>query len=156
MTVVLWHWILPHALVWKEGVFVYLLREGRWGKSSGKRMRFEKISRAVLGLSFCELERLEWNWGKWDGKAYFLWQRGDLLASGPALSPPFHSHILFSLGSRPAVLSVGRGKPEPSLMALGQDTGLRGSISARQRGGKFLIKTIWPKRKARTKITCGM
>lgn len=66
------------------------------------------------------------------------------------LSSAFHSHVLFSLGSRPAVSPGQRGeKPEHWRMVLGRDLGPRESLSARQRGGKFLIKAVWLKEKGK-------
>lgn len=49
----LWHRILPHVLVWKKDVFVYLLRErrDRVGGRSGKSYFFWKISRAVFNAN---------------------------------------------------------------------------------------------------------
>lgn len=56
---------------------------------------------------------------------------------------------LFSLGPRSAVLRTGEREAWALLMVLGWHVSPRESISARRRGGKSLIKTMWLKEKGK-------
>lgn len=121
-------------------LFIYLEKEGTRRKGSGKSHVFWKLSRVLPSANLV--------WPVKVGLTLGRIRKGSCVSRGNVCemcSLSFPLPCVFSLGSRSAVLRTGEREAWTSSMALGQDICPRESISARRRGGKFLMKTMWLK-----------